>query len=141
MNEDKDILTETSSDESTAESKTATQKPETSSGATKSSFKFKNLLDGSLLTREETLKHVPFFIFLFFLGIVLIANSYWVERMAKEVNILKKEMKELNFEEPATAAELLQLSKQSTMAEQLKSQGIQESVIPPFKIKVKKRTF
>ncbi len=105
----------------------------------KEKSKLRSFLDGSILIKENNIRLVPFFIFLFLIALVLILNGYWIERMAKEINGLKKEMKELNFEESTTTTQKVELSLQSEMAKKLDTFGIKESVVPPIKIKVKKR--
>lgn len=93
-----------------------------------------NVMDGSVLTRESVLKLIPFFLFLSAIGILYIANSYWGDKTVREIESIKKELKELRFEHISTKSTLIYNSQQSEVAHRLDSTGIKESVAPPSKI-------
>ncbi len=102
----------------------------------KNKFKIKHLLDGSLLSRDETMKAMPFLLLLAGLGIVMIANNYVAEGMIRKINKTKSEMKELQFEHISTQAAMIEMSKQSEIAKRIDTLGIKESVVPPTRIRV-----
>ena len=97
----------------------------------------KDILNGSLLTRGIILKHIGFIIWLTFLGIVYIGNSYHAEKIARSINQLQREVKDLRAESITTAAELMYVSRQSVVQQRVKNSKLElkESVEPPFKIK------
>lgn len=96
----------------------------------------KSLLGGDFLTNDTSIRQLPFLLFIMFLGIVYIANVYYAEANIRDISNIKKEIKELRFEHISTKSKLMQLSKQSELVKLLKTQGIKESTIPPYKIVV-----
>jgi hypothetical protein len=97
----------------------------------------RDIIDGSLLTRDIILKHIGFIIWLTFLGIVYIGNSYHAEKIARSINRLQIEVKDLRAESITTAADLMYVSRQSIVQQMVKSKrlDLKESVEPPYKIK------
>ena len=97
----------------------------------------RDILNGSLLTRDIILKNIGFIIWLTFLGFVYIGNSYHAEKVARSVNRLQSEVKELRAESITTAAELMYVSRQSIVQKTVKNKqlDLKESVEPPYKIK------
>lgn len=95
---------------------------------------FVSLFSGSFLSREETLRQLPFLFFLAFLGLLYIGNGYYAERTVRKISRLTTELKELQSEYIITSSELMFLSKQSEVAKLALPLGIRESVVPPKKI-------
>jgi protein-disulfide isomerase len=97
----------------------------------------RDILNGSLLTRGIILKNIGFIIWLTFLGIVYIGNSYHAERVARSINRLQREVKDLRAESITTAADLMYASRQSVVQQMVKNNRLElkESVEPPYKIK------
>ncbi|MBW6490194.1 MAG: hypothetical protein K0B15_03255 [Lentimicrobium sp.] len=93
-----------------------------------------SIVDGSFLTRDNLIKQVPFILFITFLGVFYIANSYNAEKTLIEISRIKKELEELRFEYITTKSNLMFHSKQSEVANKLKNTGVRESVVPPVKI-------
>ena len=99
----------------------------------------RGLLDGTILTRENAVRLIPFVLFLAGICIEYIANSYYDEKTLRSSNNTRKEIKELENEYLSSKSELMMVSKQSEIAEMLDSTGIKESVTPPKKIFVNKK--
>ena len=97
----------------------------------------RDILNGSLLTRGIILKNIGFIIWLTFLGIVYIGNSYHAEKVARDINRLQREVKDLRAESITTAADLMYISRQSVVQDMVKTKRLEvkESVEPPYKIK------
>jgi hypothetical protein len=95
-----------------------------------------SLLNGSFLTREKALKLLPFLFFLALIGIMYIANIYYAEKKIREINGLRKELKELRYEYITEKSKLMYRSKQSEVAKALEGTGIEELRTPPIKITV-----
>ena len=93
-----------------------------------------SLLDGSLLTKEGFTRSLPFGIFLGFLGLLYIANSYYSIRQIRKIDALNNEMKEYRYEYITTKSSLMYHSKPSELARRLEGTGVKESVKPPEKI-------
>ncbi|MDX9847555.1 MAG: FtsL-like putative cell division protein [Tenuifilaceae bacterium] len=98
-----------------------------------------SLLDGSLLGKDNVTNQIPYVLFLAFLAIVYIANRYKYEKLVREGQQMQIEVKNLRAESITTASQLMFISKQSQVARmvQEKGLGLEESVVPPKKIKAK----
>ncbi len=97
-------------------------------------FKIRHILDGSIITQDKLLRQWKFGFYIVFLMFLLIANNYYSEKIIRETNIVKRELKELQTEHLSTLSEYLKKSQQSEIAKRLDSIGIKESVVPPKKI-------
>jgi len=95
------------------------------------------ILGGGFLTNERTAKNLPFLLFLAFLGIIYIGNSYTAEKKIRRIEKLQKELKELRYDHIYTKSKLMSKSRQSEVAESLEKDGIKESRVPPAKIYLK----
>jgi hypothetical protein len=98
-----------------------------------------NVVSGSFLSKETTLKNLPFIIFLSFLAICYIANGYYADDQVRKVNRLTNEIKELRTQYIVVKDSLVIKSKQTEVAKALALQltGIKESVVSPKKILIK----
>jgi hypothetical protein len=93
-----------------------------------------DVFSGNFLTRDNTVKQLPFIIFLCVMAMGYIANSYYAERTVREINKVINEIKELRSEYITTKSDLMYLSKQSEVARAVQEIGLKESVVPPKKI-------
>lgn len=98
---------------------------------------FRQLIDGSLLTRKTVLKQLPFIIVLSVLAVLYIANRYHAMKINREIIELQTEIRELRARSITTAAELMNLSRQSQVAKMVREKGmdLKESVTPPRVLK------
>lgn len=103
-----------------------------------SSFSLLSILNGSFLSKDLVLSQVPFLVFLGFIAIVYIANTYYAEKSIRQINKINNELKELRSEYITSASDLMQVSKQSEVAKSAKALGIMESITPPSKLIIKK---
>lgn len=96
----------------------------------------RDIIDGSVLTRENVVKQLPFILFLTFLGIIYIGNRYHAEKVTRKTTNLEQEMRDLRSEYITTAAELMNKSKQSQIKRMSDKYGLEleESFEPPKKI-------
>jgi hypothetical protein len=90
-----------------------------------------SMLDGSILGRESVVSLIPFFFFLTGLAFLLIFNTYYAEKKAREIEITRRQVVELRTRYINTKSELMFLSNQSEIARKLRSQGFVESTEPP----------
>ena len=99
----------------------------------------KDVLNGSVLTRDSVVKQFPYIFFLAFLAIIYIGNRYHAEQLVRTSVEMQKELKELRSEAIATASELMYISKQSEVAKMVDKKGLElkESIEPPKKIVIK----
>ena len=93
-----------------------------------------NILGGTFLTRESTAKHLPFLLFLAFIAIIYIGNSYYAEKNIRKIEKLQKQLKEMRYEYISHKSDVNYRSRQSEVANSLKNKGIKESTVPPTKI-------
>ncbi|HNT79891.1 MAG TPA: FtsL-like putative cell division protein [Bacteroidia bacterium] len=91
------------------------------------------------LTAQNIVRMLPLFFFLVFLSIIYIANTYSSERTIREINQLKDELKEMRSEYLTTKSELMLMSRQSSVFQNVEHMGIKESTIPPKKIETLKQ--
>lgn len=98
-----------------------------------------SIISGSIFTREEVVRHLPYFLFLAFIALLYIANGYYAEDTVRQLNKAGNELKELRSEYISTKSDLMYISKQSEVANmaEKKSLGLKESLVPPQKIVVK----
>ncbi len=96
----------------------------------------KTIIDGTILTNKSVMKQIPFIIFLVGLALVSITNRNYSERKINDVSDLRQEVRELRANSITIASELMEISKQTTIFEEVKKRGInlQEAKAPPMKI-------
>jgi len=93
-----------------------------------------SVVSGRFLISDQSLKHMPFFFFLAFLGLLYIANGYFAQSKDRELDTLNTQIKDLNTQYQIAKAKLMYLSKESEVARASTGMGLKESVIPPDKI-------
>lgn len=96
-----------------------------------------NVVSGSFLSQENTLKNFPFVLFLSFLAICYITYGYYSDDQVRKVNKLTSEIKELRTRYIVAKDSLVIKSKQTEVARALEHTGIKESIVPPQKILIK----
>ena len=97
---------------------------------------FKDIISGSVLSKDVVVHHLPFILFIAILSIYYISNRYHSERVYRDMVGLEKELKELRFESITTASQLMYMSKQSEVVKRVEKEGLDliESTEPPIKI-------
>ena len=98
----------------------------------------RRIFDGSIITQDKVLQRWPYVLFLVCLAFLLIANNYVSEKIIRETNSMKRELKELQTEHLATLSEYLRKSQQSEIAKRLDTLGVKESIVPPKRISVRR---
>ncbi|MBK9291352.1 MAG: hypothetical protein IPM52_06980 [Bacteroidetes bacterium] len=98
---------------------------------------FHEILGGGFLARYFSWEQTKFLLFLALIGFYYIANSYYIEKLAREIDKLNREMKELHFEYVSVKSQVMFESRQTELVRKLKKTGITESVEPVQKIVVK----
>jgi len=94
----------------------------------------RSVLDGSILTRENAVRLLPFILFLTLICIIYIANSYYAEKTIIKTDKIRRELKEIENEFLSTKSDLMISSKRSEVEALLDSTGIVSSLEPPKKI-------
>lgn len=101
---------------------------------------FRDIMDGSLLTRDKVIKQLPFIIFLTVLGLIYIANRYHAEKVFVMTEETREDVNELRAEKISVQSELMEKSRESKVLEILDEKGsdLKISDEPPVKISYKK---
>ena len=94
------------------------------------------LLSGRLLTQDAVIRHLPFLLFVAFIGLVYIANGYLAEASVRKINLTQQEIKELRSEQISMKSELNNTIIESELMKiiQEHNMGLDESYDPPKKI-------
>jgi len=100
-------------------------------------FRVKDLLDGSILVRENMVRQLPYVLFLTVLGVLYIGNRFHAEKMVRQISTLKTEVSNLRSEQITTTSELMNISRPSEVSALVQSRnlGLKESLEPPKKLK------
>jgi len=85
----------------------------------------RDFLDGSLMTRELVMKNFRYLILLTVLGIILIANRYHAEKIARETNNIQHKIKELRAESITVSSKLMEISRQSSVSKLVNENGLE----------------
>jgi hypothetical protein len=95
-----------------------------------------SIINGSFLAKEYSIKQAPYVMFLFGVGMVYIANSYYAERKLRDIAKASSELKEMRSEYITSKSRLMYLGRQSVVARLAADKGlvIKESLSPPKKI-------
>ena len=96
-----------------------------------------SILKGTFLVSDDSFKNWRFIIFISVLAIVMIASSHSADKKVYEIARLNNEVKELRSRFLDGRSRLMQLKMESAVALKMKEKGLEPSVIPPKKIKVK----
>ena len=86
------------------------------------------------MANKKLLKNLPFVLYLAFLAIVYIGNSFYAEKNIRNIEKLQRELKELRYEHIFIKSKVMSESRQSAVAKNLEGLGIKESRVPPKKI-------
>ncbi|MBU2552898.1 MAG: hypothetical protein K9G61_09770 [Bacteroidales bacterium] len=93
----------------------------------------KGVLGGDYLS-QGTFTLLPYLLFIAFLAFTYISNNYLAENKIREINQLRKEVKELRYEYIHLKSTLTQLEKQSQISQKLQKKGIRENTEPLKKL-------
>lgn len=105
----------------------------------KKSNLLKEILDGSILTKDSVVKQLPFILFLVILALIYISNGFHDERISRQIVTLQKEIDNLKAKSISISSELNKLSDRSQMQKLIRENQIrlQEPNEPPKKIIVR----
>lgn len=96
----------------------------------------KEVLGGDLLS-TGTFKFFRYLLYLALLAFIYIANNYYAENNIREINKLRKELKELRYEYINGKTKLMHIEKQSQIAKKLEKSGIKKNTEPVKILKIK----
>ena len=85
--------------------------------------------------RNQIVRAMPFILFITVMIIAYIANSYYAEKIVRDINNTKRELKEKKAEHISVQSALINDSRQSTVAKSVEPMKIKESIEPPHLIR------
>jgi hypothetical protein len=111
------------------------EKPQKKKSTLKSSrnfIRFTNMF--GVFNRNQVVHSMPFILFVTVLIIAYIGNSYYAERIIREIDKTKADVKEKRAEYISTMSKLMYQSNQSEVAKMLQPYQVKETTQPPEKI-------
>ncbi|MFM2134602.1 MAG: hypothetical protein RL021_2 [Bacteroidota bacterium] len=102
------------------------------SGLPRNFIRFINVFDW--FDRDQVARNMPFILFLSLLVMGYIANSYYAERLIRDIDKTKTELKEKSAEFITIRSKLMYSSKQSEVAKSVEPYQLKESMEPPKKL-------
>ncbi|NQU33175.1 MAG: hypothetical protein HQ521_08070 [Bacteroidetes bacterium] len=96
----------------------------------------KDVLGGDLIS-AGTFKFFRYLLYLALLAFIYIANNYYAENNIREINKLRKDLKELRYEYINVKTRLMHIEKQSQIAKKLEKSGIKKNNEPVKILEVK----
>lgn len=99
-------------------------------------FSLKDLLNGSIFTKDFMRKQYPLLLMVAVLLFFYIGNRYYCEIQMKEEIRLRRELKEVKYEYLGISAELMQVSRRSSVLRLVNERGLdlEESADRPVRI-------
>lgn len=100
------------------------------------SSSIRDILNGNILTKRFIQKQYGLIIMIAIFAFLYVDNRYYCEtQLAKEVE-LKKSIQDLKYESLTNSAELMQLSRQSTVLQMINDRGVNliQTATPPIVI-------
>ena len=71
--------------------------------------------------------NIPFVFFLFFLGLIYIANSNFADKQVRQIQVLEKDIKDLKWRYNGAKAEVMLSTKQSEIEKRVEPFGLRAS--------------
>lgn len=118
--------------------KKETKKKNISSGGGKSIF---TLFDETF-SLEKTLQeglpihYVPYVLYIALIGVLYIGNTHYADKISRKYDVLKKDVEDLRADYTTIKADYMYESKQSEVERKVAQMGLEEGVIPPFKVEI-----
>ncbi|MFM7016954.1 MAG: FtsL-like putative cell division protein [Bacteroidota bacterium] len=88
----------------------------------------------NLFNRDLVIKNIPFVLYLTFIALFYIWNSYSVDKTVREIDKTDKELKELRSEFITGKSDLMYKCKMTEVAKNIEMYGVKESKEAPKKI-------
>ena len=98
----------------------------------------KKILSGGSFSSSAVIRNMPFLLFLFFLGMMYIANRHHAENTARKIDKLSREVKVMSWEYKTHKTDLMLKSTQSEIASKVDTFGLKILTAPPKKLLVSK---
>ncbi|MDT0558473.1 FtsL-like putative cell division protein [Ichthyenterobacterium sp. W332] len=99
-----------------------------------------SILKGKFLVSDDSFKNWRMILFISILALIMIASSHSADKKVHEIARLNNEVKELRSIMVEGRKKLMGLKMQSSVVKKMELKGIETSLIPPKKIKVKSQS-
>lgn len=99
---------------------------------------FTDVMGGAMFSKESVVRLFPFILYVVFLLMLYITNTYIAEDMSREISRLKRQAEDRHVEYIYLKSEITTITQQSNLVRLLEKKGIKESVTPLRKIVVEK---
>src|ERR1700749_3328562 len=90
----------------------------------------------NVLTKGLPVQQMPKIFFIMGLLIFYIANTHYADKIVRDTARTKSEVEDLRADYTTLKADLMFKSKQSEVAKRVAALGLEESLIPPYKIDI-----
>lgn len=84
-----------------------------------------------LLNYHWLVKNFPFFLFLSALAVIYIYNGHYADKTVREMNAVKKQLDEMNYEYKTLKSEVMYRSKESELLKAVEPYGLKQLTAPP----------
>jgi len=133
---DKDDLEKLKEASKGSEKKKSRRKKKSADDRISESKTLNQLMNGDFLTKKYVVDNFPFFAFVGFLIVLLIAKGYYMNELNNNIEKTKMELGEINAQKVTFGSELHLKKRRTNMLEKLKPLGVKESSVPPKKIEI-----
>lgn len=96
---------------------------------------------GNLFNDGLPVQYIPKVLFFSFMMMLYIANAHYADKLVRKTSKMNSEVNDLRADYTTLKADLMYKSKQSEVAKQVESIGLEESTEPPIKITEKQREY
>ncbi|HSZ25247.1 MAG TPA: FtsL-like putative cell division protein [Cytophagaceae bacterium] len=95
----------------------------------------------NVLSSGLPMQQMPKILFIMGLLIFYIANTHYADKVVRNTSKAKTEVEDLRADYTTLKADLMFKSKQSEVAKRVASIGLEESLVPPYKIEVEEKKY
>jgi hypothetical protein len=93
----------------------------------------------NVLVKGLPVRQMPKIFFVMGLLIFYIANTHYADKIVRKIAKTKSEVEDLRADYTTLKADLMFKSKQSEVAKRVAKLGLEESLVPPYKIEVEEK--
>ena len=94
------------------------------------------VLGGKFLVKEKFSKQFPFIVYITFLLMIIITNTYIAEEKNRELTQATRRLNDLQVEYIQVKSAIMEASKQSVLTQKLSGTGLQQAIKPMRRISI-----
>lgn len=88
------------------------------------SSKIIDFINGNILTKNVLKKQYPFLLFVALLTFLYVDNRFYNEKQLSKMLKMQRELRDIKYESLTISAELMKISRQSSIREMIKERGL-----------------